>query len=430
MADLAMLGGARAVPRDAAGGAWPVTTPEDEEAVLRVLRSGALHATAGGEPEVPALEQEWAAFTGARHCAAVGSGTAALHLALAALGAGPGDEVVVPALSMNATALAVRHQGAEPVFADVDPDTYVMDPESARAATSSRTRALLPVHLHGLPADMGALWQLAEERAIDVVEDAAQAHGATYQGRLTGTLGRIGCFSMHPSKNLPTCGEGGLVTTDDDALHERVVKLRQFGEDLSSGPTRTYISHLPGWNHKISPIEAAYARRQLARFPDYADRRDRNVRRFLARLAELPGLRVPGCPDGRTHAWHILRFRIDPAGLGAPKVPAGALRQTLHRALRAEGVPVSRYQVAPLPAHPALAAGATADRVASEFPVASAVIEDSLCLQRRQLDPDAGALLDRYADGFEKVWAHAELLCGLARQRSDQPEPGPRMAAR
>jgi dTDP-4-amino-4,6-dideoxygalactose transaminase len=412
---LAMFGGPRAVPPETAAPRWPVVTRDDEEAVARVLAGGRLTATAEGEEEVPGLEREWAAYTGAAHCAAVGSGTAALQLALAAIGVGPGDEVVVPAVSMNATALAVVQQGARPVFADIDPRTYTMDPDAVRAVAGPRTKALLPVHLHGLPADMDALRTIAAELGAAVVEDAAQSHGAAHRGRRTGSLGTVGCFSLHPSKNLPACGEGGLLTTDDPELHERVLRLRQFGEDPHPRRTRSYVSHTTGWNHRIGPVEAAFARSQLTRLDEYGRRRTPGILAFLDRLASLPGLRVPVVPEGCVHAWHILRFRLEPRALGLADHDAAALRRALHRALRAEGVPVSRYQEAPLPAHPAFAPHVPAG---ARFPVADAVLTDSLCLQRRHLDPDSGPVLAAYADGFEKVWRHLDLIRRMVRSAS------------
>jgi dTDP-4-amino-4,6-dideoxygalactose transaminase len=419
--ELALLGGPRAVPRDTAGGDWPIVTPADEQAVLRVLRSGKLNAATAGEPEVGKLEDAWARATGTRHCVAVASGTTALQLALRACGIGSGDEVIVPALTMNATAHAVYAAGGTAVFADVEPDTYTLDPRAAAAAAGPRTAAVLPVHLHGLPADMPALGGLAGRLGVPVVEDAAQAHGARLAGRQAGALGAAGCFSLHPHKNLPSCGEGGLITTDDDDLREQLVRLRNFGELEPSG-TRSYIAHRAAHNARIAPIAAAFTRSQLARFDDDARRREPGIRGFLDRLAQLPGLRVPRIPPGRTHAWHILRLMPEPAELGLDPEHRTGLRAALHRVLRAEGVPVSQYQVAPLPAHPAfrpagLSESVALDQVAERFPVTAAVVDGSLCLQRRHLDPAAGPLLQRYADGFEKAWQHLDLIRRMARSR-------------
>ncbi|WP_017582721.1 DegT/DnrJ/EryC1/StrS family aminotransferase [Nocardiopsis valliformis] len=418
---LAMLGGPRTVPPEMNGGPWPVVTEQDENAVLRVLRSGRLTAASADEAEVPALEDAWARQVGTENCTAVASGTAALQAALTALGIGPGDEVVLPALTMNATAHAVCRTGADPVFADIEPDTFTLSADRARDATTSRTGALLPVHLHGLPADMDGLSALARERGVPVVEDAAQSHGALHRGRATGALGEIGCFSLHPSKNLPACGEGGLITTDSADLHNALAEIRNFGERPPTG-TRGYVALRSGSNFRMSPMMAAFARSQLERMPEYAESRQRSVTALLTRLAGLPGLRVPVVPEGRTHAWHIIRFRLVPEELDLPDVPTPALRAALHRVLRAEGVAVSRYQTAPLPAHPAFRApGAGAERITEEFPVSCATVDGSLCLQRRHMGPDSGPTLSAYADAFEKVWSHMDLVRRMARSRPHEP---------
>lgn len=418
---LAVLGGLRAVPdrwaesgaadpADAATG-WPVVTPEDEAVVLRVLRSGRLVSTAEGEPEVLGLEREWAAHVGVPYCLGVASGTAALQLALAALGVGPGDDVVVPALSMNATALAVVGTGARPIFTDIDPATFTMDPDGLAAAITPRTKAVLPVHLHGLPADMDRIGTIAAAHDLPVVEDAAQAHGATVRGVQVGALGTIGCFSLHPSKNLPACGEGGLLTTTSGDAYERAARLRTFGERTAPGAGRSYVAHEAGANHKLSPVQAAFARSQLRRFEAYHRLREPGITAFLGRLAALPGLRVPVAPEGRTHRWHILRLRLVLPELGLDDLDPTVVRQTVHRALRAEGVPLSRYQVAPLPAQPAFSATNTGAR----FPVTTAVLADSLCLQRRHLNPGSAPALAAWAGAIEKVWADLATVRGMAR---------------
>ncbi|MFI5496373.1 DegT/DnrJ/EryC1/StrS family aminotransferase [Actinoplanes sp. NPDC051859] len=436
MSRLAMVGGERTVrPQDTgAAVAWPVITEAEHAAVQGVLDGGLFTSNDGGRGEVSGLQRDWAAYVGTRHCAAVVNGTAALELALAALDLAPGDEVLVPALTFIGTAIPVVQRMLVPVFVDVDPVTYTMDPVRAEAAVTPRTRAILVVHLHGLPADMAALRAVADRHGLALIEDAAQAQGATYRGRRAGALADIAATSLNVVKNLPTCGEGGLVTTDDDTLFERVVLRRQFGEDLRAGAERDYLSRVLAGNAKLSAVQAAFTRAQLARLPEYAAARNANVTAFLDRLAALPGIGVPMCPPDRTHAWHIVRLRFDPAALGRPDIAPGALRTVLKRALRAEGVPMQQYQVLPLPLQPAFQRregygglpwtlpGVPAVRNSTEdHPVTLAVLEDSLTLQRWHLNPAAGPVLQRSADAFDKVWSQLDTILAIAARTEYRP---------
>jgi perosamine synthetase len=419
---LAMFGGTPAVGKSQPGTAWPVVTDDDRAAVLDAL-GGPLVSDRDGATPVSELEQHWAQYCGTRFCVGTSNGTTALSLCLAALGIGPGDEVIVPALSFIATGLAPVHQMAVPVFADVDPVTFNLDPAAVAAAITPRTAAIMPVHLHGQPADMDAIGGLARRHGLAVVEDAAQAHGASYHGRQAGSLGDLAAFSLQVTKNMPTCGEGGLITTDDENLATAARMSRQFGEVIEAGRERDYISYRLGWNAKLSSVQAAFTLSQLGRFAGYAARREANVTAFLSRLAALPGLVVPAAAPGTVHAWHILRFRFDPAAMGLPAADPARLRDALRRLLRAEGVPVSRYQLMTLPQQQVFtertgfghgypwAAGSPPGP--GDFPVASAIIEDSLTLQRRHLNPDAGPTLQRYADAFEKVWGHLDVVARL-----------------
>src|SRR6266536_5027886 len=265
-----------------------------------------------------ARPMQWLTPIGVSHCIGLASGTAALALALFALGVGPGDEVLVPALSFIASGLAPLHQLAVPVFVDIDPVTFNIDPAAAAASITSRTAAILAVHLHGLPADMAAIDQLARAYGLAVIEDAAQAHGATWRGRKVGGLGQAGAFSLQVTKNLPTCGEGGLLTTGSAEVAAKVRMARQFGEVIEPDvKERTYVAHTLGWNHKLNPVQAAFASSQLGRFDRYEAQRQANVRRLLERLSALPGTQVPTSTPEATHVWHILRFRFDPQAAGA-----------------------------------------------------------------------------------------------------------------
>lgn len=413
---------------------WPVITEEEHAAVRGVLEGGLFTSNDAGRGEVTALQNDWARYTGSRFCAAVSNGTAALELALAALGLEPGSEVLVPALTFIGTAVPVVQRLLVPVFVDVDPVTFTMDPEAAAAAITDRTRAIIVVHLHGLPADMTALRTLADRHGLKLIEDAAQSQGAVYQGRHTGSIGDVNATSLNVVKNLPTCGEGGLITTDDEELYERIVLRRQFGEDLRAGKDRDYISRVLAGNEKLSAVQAAFTRRQLMRLDEYHALRAKNVTGFLDRIGRLPGLLVPVVPPDRTHAWHMMRLRFSAAELGHPEVSDGALRAVLQRALKAEGVPVAPYQVVPVPGQRAfrelagfggypwrIEGARRPDYGIEQFPVSLAVIEDSVTIQRIHLNPASGPVLDRCAEAFEKVWDRIEDLLPLARAMEYRP---------
>ena len=420
---LAIFGGAPAVTAPRQHTAWPVVTDADRAAVLAALDGPLVSDTDGGTP-VSALERRWAQRCGTEYCVATSNGTTALSLCLAALEIGPGDEVIVPALSFIASGLAPLHQMAVPVFADVDPVYFNIDPAAVAAAITPYTAAIMPVHLHGQPADMDAIGAIARAHGLAVIEDAAQAQGACYHGRPAGSLGDMAAFSLQVSKNLPTCGEGGLITTSDTGLADRARRSRQFGEVIEPGAERDYVSHHLGWNAKLSSVQAAFTLSQLDRFDDYTARRNAAVAAFLSRLTALPGLTVPTAAPGTSHAWHILRFRLDPAAAGLDGVSPARFRDVLRRLLRAEGVPVSRYQLMPLPDQRVFterdgfgrgypwAAGDPRD--SAGCPVARAIIDDSLTIQKRHLNPAAHDTLQQYADGFEKVWRHLDVAGQLA----------------
>ena len=258
-------------------------------------------------PEVEQFEHEVAAAIGARHAIGVSSGTDALLVALMALGIGPGDEVVTPTFSFFATAGSVSRLGARPVFVDVDPDTLMMTAEGLRAAITDRTRAVIPVHLYGLCADMDPVTEVAMAAGLHVVEDAAQALGASTQGRQAGTLAKVACFSFFPSKNLGAYGDAGLVTTDDEALAARVRRLRNHGE------TARYSHQEIGGNFRLDALQAAVLRVKLTHLAAWNERRRANaaVYRKLFTDADLAGrVRLPAEPPGRKHIYHQYVVRV------------------------------------------------------------------------------------------------------------------------
>ena len=283
---------------------------EEIRAVEAVLRSGMLVQSA----RVREFEDAVAAFLGIEHAVAVSSGTAALHLALLASGIGPGDEVLVPDFTFPASANVVERAGAVPVLVDIRLDTYNVDVGALRAAVTPRTRAVMPVHLFGLPADMDPILELARERGLVVVEDAACALGATYRGRACGTLGRSGCFSFHPRKILTT-GEGGMVVTSDAALADRVRVLRSHGQVATDSGPRFVEA---GFNYRMTDMQGAMGVVQMRRLGDLRRRRVELAARYTAALQGTPGLILPVVPEGLTSVWQAYVVRLDPAVERAP----------------------------------------------------------------------------------------------------------------
>jgi perosamine synthetase len=301
----------------------------DRQAVAEALASGWL--TTG--PRVQAFEQALAAHCGVAHAVAVSSGTAALHLALAAAGIGPGDEVVVPATTFVATANAVLYCGATPVFADVDPQTLLLDPESAATAVNSRTRAIVAVDYAGQPCDYDALAELTSAHDLRLFADACHSLGASFRGRSVGTLAEASLLSFHPVKPITT-GEGGAMVTDDGALAERCRRLRNHGLDLDAAQRSAAVRHdydmvELGWNYRLTDIQCALGLSQLRRLPAFVRRRQALADRYDRALADLPGLRPLSRRGDRTHARHlyVVRVRGD--------------RDAWFRALRARGIGVN-----------------------------------------------------------------------------------------
>ena len=426
--NLALKGGEPIIPKGSLSPKWPHILASDKAAVVEAISKHDLTALTR-DGAVSRLEHYWADYLGVNHCIAVSNGTDALALSLAAVGIEPGDEVIVPALSFMATALGPMQIGAVPIFVDIDPRTYNIDCAQIRAKITKRTKAIIPVHLHGLPAEMDDIMEISKQFGLSVVEDAAQSHGAIYKNRKVGTIGHIGTFSLNVSKNLPTCGEGGLITTNELSIAKRARRLRQFGEDLVPGKRRTYLHHTAGWNAKMCAPQAAFTLSQLDRFDDYAAKRSLNVKKLLSRLSKLPGLVSPSHPDDRNHVWHILRFRVDPKAAGFGEIAPGPFRKVLERALRAEGAPVQEYQRAPMPAQPIFQAPGNTltqhfqenpDRLANEYdlngyPSAFATIDASFTIQRVHLSPDASPFLEKIADAFEKVFNHLDEIALIAK---------------
>lgn len=276
------------------GAAYQELQVEIDVAVLRVLASGWYI----GGPEVEAFEDEFAAFCNAVHCVGVGNGLDALHLALRALDIGAGDEVILASNSYIATLLAVSMVGATPVLVEPDPETFNLDPTRVEAAITSRTKALLPTHLYGQPADLDRLLDIAARHGLKLIEDAAQAHGARYKGRRVGAHGDVVAWSFYPSKNLGALGDGGAVTTKDPALAARVRRLGNYGS------SKRYVNEERGVNSRLDPVHAAVLRVKLAQLDEWNQRRRAIAGIYRDRLASTD-LKLPFVPDWADPAWHL-----------------------------------------------------------------------------------------------------------------------------
>jgi dTDP-4-amino-4,6-dideoxygalactose transaminase len=305
---------------------------EIDSAIARVIESGQFILG----PEVEAFEREVAQYLGVKHAIGVASGTDALWLALKAAGVGPGDRVIVPSFTFFATAGAVCNVGATPVFADIDPRTFNLDPSSVQNLLESDTqlqdtaKAIIPVHLYGQPAEMDALLKIARQYELIVIEDAAQAIGAQYKDRAVGTLGHLGCFSFFPTKNLGAYGDGGLVVTNDDALAERVRVLRVHG----SKPK--YYHHIVGTNSRLDALQAAILRVKLTHLDEWTRARQKLAAQYDQALSQIEGLAVPYKAPDRTHIYHQYTIRV----LG---------RDALQQHLKGHGIGTEIYY--PLPLH-------------------------------------------------------------------------------
>lgn len=331
---LALLGGNKV--RTKPFPSWPVFDATDEQRLVRTLRSGKWGKLHGDE--VAEFERRFAAMHDCRHGIGVVNGTVSLRIALMAAGVKAEDEVIVPPYTFLATATAVVEANAVPVFADIQLDTFNLDPAAVEAAITPRTRAIIPVHMAGQPADLAAIMAIARKHNLFVIEDAAHAHGGQYQGRGTGSIGHVGSFSFQSSKNL-TCGEGGLLITNDDTLAEACRSIHNCGR-IAGG--LWYEHHVISANYRLGEFQGAVLNSQLDRLEAQTKRRDENGQYLSARLSRIPGVH----PQRRTaettrHSYHLFLLRFDAVAFGAP-------RGAILKALEAEGIPICGGYALPL----------------------------------------------------------------------------------
>ncbi|MFX0184468.1 MAG: DegT/DnrJ/EryC1/StrS family aminotransferase [Candidatus Hodarchaeota archaeon] len=293
-------------PRDQ----FPMDRKVDQEEILavkRVMKNKRLTFMSG--TEIEDFENVFANYMGSKFAIAVSSGTAALHVSLAAAGIGAGDEVLVPPYSFVATATSVLHQNAIPIFVDIDPISFCIDPTDLPNKITNRTKAIIPVHLFGHPADMDPILEFAESNNLIVIEDACQSHGAEYKGRKVGTIGKFGCFSLFESKNMMT-GEGGMIITDDEEFANQCRLVRHHGESA------WYIYERLGYNYRMTTMQAAIGIEQLKKLKYMNEGRIKNSLYLNSLLVDIPGIILPQIPDYGTHVFHAYVIKVDPIIIG------------------------------------------------------------------------------------------------------------------
>jgi len=285
----------------------PINLPkigeEEVQAVVKVLRSGMLTSSLGVGPMVTELEKNFAKFAGVKHAVAVNTGTAALHSAVVASGVKQGDEVILPSFTFVATAEAVVLAGGKPVFADIGDDTYNLSPSAVEKSITKRTKAILPVDLYGFSADMKPMREIAAKHDLALIEDAAQAHGATYAGKPAGAFADVACWSLYASKNITT-GEGGVITTNNNQIDETLRMIRTHGEKAK------YSSLMLGTNYRMSEIQAAIGNVQLEKLPSFLVKRRQNAQQLTKILEKSSRLVLPWESEDRQHSWYLYTARL------------------------------------------------------------------------------------------------------------------------
>ena len=426
MTKLAIAGGKPEVSRSDYKN-WPVITADDRRFVGEVLDTGIVcGATA---PQCKALEDEWARYVGVKHCLTTCSGTAALHMALAAAGVGPGDEVITAAFTFLASASCAIHQNAIPIFVDIDPRTYCMDPTKLEAAITERTKVIIPVDIQGMPSDKDAILQIAKKHKLFVIEDSCQAHGALYKGKQVGTFGDIGCYSLNNLKNL--CGgEGGLFVTDNEDLKKKAALVRCFGDEVDEvSHRRTYNASILGYMYRNQELPAALARAQLMHLDKNNKVRIANANYLTRELKKIPGIIPPYCPPDCKHVYFMYNVRFDPKAAGVNCEPR-RFRIAVEKALFKEGMLIGQWQTLPVPAQDLFqsklgygatgypwsvneAKGITYNYDPSQFPVAQ-----SLCDTYTDVHgihpPNRKALMQKIVGTFQKVFGNLDVVLAHA----------------
>ena len=387
---------------------WPIFGKPEEKRLLRTLRSGKWGRLQGNE--VAEFENRFAAMHGCKHGIAVVNGTVSLRISLMAAGIQANDEVIVPPYTFVSTATAVVEANAIPVFADIDLETFNLDPKTVQAAITPQTRAIIPVHFAGQPADMDALMRIARKHKLIVIEDAAHSHGALYRKQPAGSIGHTGSFSFQSSKNL-TSGEGGIITTNDDALAAACRSIHSCGR-IEGG--LWYEHHVIAGNYRLGEFQGAILNAQLERLESQTIRRDQNGQYLVKKISALPGIYPQKRPrECARHSYHLFMMRLDPREFGAS-------RNLVVKALQAEGIPCSAGYGLSLPEQPlfrnkAFGPYLPKSRAKLDFRKARVPVSDLLCREQciwleQSLFLGPRADIDDIARAFEKVFENRSAL--------------------
>lgn len=420
---LAICGGRPVIDKAGRKTTFPSITKEDCYQILVSLKNVNREHV---EPE--RFAEEYRKYVGANYAIPTASGTSSLHLALAGAGIQPGDEVVVPAFTFIATAMAVLQVKAIPRFVDIDPRTFTLLPADVEKNLTSAVTAVLPVHTHGLPADMPALRSICEKHGLQLVEDASHAHSADINSQYCGAMGIAAGQSLMADKNFPVGGEGGIAFFKDERSYQRAVAYLEKN----------------GLEYRMSWVVAVFGRSQLNRLSYYNAIRQRNAKLLSSRLSQIPGFIPPYVPSGYTHSYNMYRITIDPQAMGIDKdISVGRVRVAIQQILNAEGIAVREWQNCPLPFHPpfrerygfgagipwSLSPNSARDYALEHFPNTLSMLESSLVLCRELRSPIELERIEHYITAFEKVIDHRDEVVKLARSLDYQPpwEQTPRL---
>lgn len=419
MADtLAINGGEKVIP-DGVCKKWPFITEDDKRAVMEVLDHG---LNSADTPQINALQEEWAEYVGVKYCLATNSGTAALHMSVAGAGIGPGDEVLVPAYTFVATGTAVMHHNAIPVFVDVEPETWNIDPGKIESAITPYTKAIMPVHLNGYPADMDEINAIAKKHNLVVIEDACQSHGAIYKGKKTGSLGDMAGFSLNSWKNLPA-GDGGLFVTSDEDYYEKALMVREFGERIHKGKRREYQSYAMGWMYRTTDLVAAFARSQLRRLDEMNECRIHNAAILKDALSQYKFVSFPKYGDDKTCVYWFFPLMLSAKDAGFDDVSEVDFRDWVSQALTAEGLRIGSWQRCTLPAqsifHDKVGYGkgspwsdknykGKVEYIPEDYPVAQMVCDRTTWLSNMYFWPQTDDDIKYAIHAFEKVFGQLD----------------------